>query len=115
MRKNYFEPEFVAQYVRVHPTEWEDHISMRWDLGACPDKVLLIFIFAPFKKIYFCFLQKQFTTYWNKNDVRKNYFEPEFVAQYVRVHPIQWEDHISMRWDLGACPGNILNCLHPCP
>ncbi|XP_052807791.1 uncharacterized protein LOC128236745 isoform X3 [Mya arenaria] len=40
-----------------------------------------------------------------------NYLDHEFLALCVRIHPIDWNNHISMRFDLiGCAAGDVKNC-----
>lgn len=32
-------------------------------------------------------------------------FEPKFTARYVRIHPLSWYGHISMRMQCYGCVG----------
>ncbi|CAH1781368.1 unnamed protein product [Owenia fusiformis] len=35
LRKHYFKSPFVAKYVRLWPTQWNKHTSLRWELYGC--------------------------------------------------------------------------------
>jgi hypothetical protein len=40
----------------------------------------------------------------NRDTERYHYFASPFVARYIRFHPVEWYNHVSMRAGLIGCP-----------
>jgi hypothetical protein len=47
---------------------------------------------------------KEFVGNVDRNDDKQQFFKAPFIARYVRVHPVNWHKHISMRAGLLGCP-----------
>ena len=46
--------------------------------------------------------------FWGNTDgegLADNTFEPGLTAQYVQLHPVGWENSISLRWEIYGCLG----------
>jgi len=51
---------------------------------------------------YFYFLQV-FIGNRDRNSIVKNVLSPAVTARYVRIHPLSWYRHISMRFEVYGC------------
>ncbi|XP_031566311.1 EGF-like repeat and discoidin I-like domain-containing protein 3 isoform X2 [Actinia tenebrosa] len=48
----------------------------------------------------------------DKNSLQFNHFSPAIHAKFIRIHPLTWVGHISMRFELYGCY-MVNNCLMP--
>ena len=54
----------------------------------------------------FCF-QQVFGGNVDQNIVVYHEFSPPIKARYIRIRPMEWHGHISMRVELYGCPGTV--------
>jgi len=50
------------------------------------------------------FVKQEFAANADRDGDRHQYFRSPFIARYVRIHPVVWHRHISMRAGLVGCP-----------
>ncbi|XP_028417633.1 uncharacterized protein LOC114542082, partial [Dendronephthya gigantea] len=48
-------------------------------------------------------VDKTFIGNTDRNTIIKNVLSPAITARYVRIHPVTWQSHISMRMELYGC------------
>ncbi|XP_033109129.1 lactadherin-like isoform X2 [Anneissia japonica] len=49
-----------------------------------------------------------FTGNSDRNTAVTNMFNTGVFARYVRIHPTDWNEHISLRFEVLGCPGKLL-------
>ena len=88
-----------AHYVRILPQEWHNHIGIRFELLGCRSKLKQFYKglakFYVFDDVYII-LKQVFEGSWDRDTPVTHVFYTSVEAQYVRILPQEWHDHISI-------------------
>ena len=66
--------------------------------------VLLCLNNFQFNTILFFFFAQEFSANNDRNSERIHFLNEPFFARYIRLHPTEWHNHVSMRAAILGCP-----------
>ncbi|XP_022795118.1 uncharacterized protein LOC111333762 [Stylophora pistillata] len=127
---NKLNPPIQARYIRLRPTAWYHHISLRMELYGCQVFTLIIHSLLPpiaslRRKIETRVAKQSYFKNWRKtmklvlsllsppssvfkgNKDRESIvyhkLNPPIKARYIKLRPTAWYGHISLRMELYGC------------
>lgn len=93
----------MLNWIKHHVLKLLRHFEMLKSLCLCVWIAIRVWFWVWFLFSFLWILQ-EFGGNMDKNIERYHYLNSPFTARFIRFHPIDWQNHISMRAGLIGCP-----------
>lgn len=92
----------VIHWIKIYPVDSVIHSSKN-RARTLPSKLIIFgFCLSPLLSQHQVFYGNQ-----NSDTVVKNILSPPITARYIRLIPVEWHNHISMRVEIYGCSGRV--------